>query len=107
MMAVRKHFYLITEHDKEDRVGGVSVMGSRLSRPEKNEEGPVTVLDEEKRGFSEIGKQVHLGYADFEDEDDYEDRVGDVIRKKLAEVDRRWLEKAGLEPEEILPEATS
>jgi hypothetical protein len=101
-MSVRKHLYLITEHEQEDRIGGVSIMDNRMSRPEKNQEGPVTVFDEDEGDFREVGAKVHLGYADFESEDVYEDRIGDVIREKLAEVDQRWLEKAGLDPDEVL-----
>jgi hypothetical protein len=101
---VRKHFYLITEHEKDDRVGGVSIMNSQLSRPLKNQEGPVTVLDDEIEDFREVGKQVGLGYYDFEHESRYEDNdhLVSVMKKKLAEIDEHWLRKAGLEPDELL-----
>jgi len=99
---VRKHFYLVTEHEEDRRVGCVSIMDQRMSKPLKNEEGRITVLNEEKEDFEHVGKKVGLGYADFENEDDYEARVDDVIKEKLADVDKDWLEKAGLDAEEVL-----
>ena len=100
---MRKHLYLITEHEEEDRVGGVSFMDKRLSRSEKNSETPIHNLDHDKEDFVVVGKQVSLGYVDFDDEDDYEENAVDAMKQKLDEVDRRHLEKAGLEPEEVLP----
>jgi len=99
---VRKHMYLITEHEKEESVGGVSVMDTRMSRPLKGEEGPIKVLDEDKKGFKTVGKQVGLGYHDFDTEAAYEDtdRCFEVVKQKLAEIDEKWLRKAGLDPEE-------
>jgi len=103
---VRKHFYLITDHENEDRIGGVSVMDSRLSRPEKNTEGPITVLDEEQKDFRRVGSQVGLGYHDFVSESAYDnnEHVSDVMKRKLDDIDEKWLHKAGLDPEEILPQ---
>lgn len=102
---VRKYFYLITEHEEADRVGGVSIMDTPMSRPLKNEEGPITILDEEKEGFRRVGKKVGMGYYDFKSEARYEDndRCVEVMKQKLAEIDEEWLHKAGLDPEEILP----
>lgn len=94
---MRKHFYLVTAHEQEERVGGVSVMDSRLSRPEKNAEGPITILDKEAEGFRQVGKQVGLGYHDFASEDEYEDRAAEVMQAKVRDVDRKWAEKAGIE----------
>lgn len=96
---MRKHLYLITEHENEDRVGGVAIYDTRFSTPTKNEEGPITVLDEEIEGFREVGKKVGLGYHDFESEEEAEDNEvwKQVIDAKLAEIDARWLEKAGIE----------
>jgi hypothetical protein len=103
---VRKYFYLVTEHEEEDRVGGVSIMDSRMSRPLKNEEGPITVLDDDKEGFRDVGKKVGMGYYDFESEQAYENNENcvEVMKQKLSEIDEKWLRKAGLEPEEVLPQ---
>ena len=107
--AVRKHMYLITEHENEARVGGVSFMDSRMHRPLKNEEGAITVLDDEKEGFRDVGKKVGLGYHDFESQEHYEDNehCAAVIKMKLGEVDEKWLRKAGIEPEEFFGEEVS
>lgn len=96
---MRKYFYLVTEHEDEDRTGGVSVHDSPMSRPTKNEEGAITVLDEDEEGFQEIGKKVGLGYHDFEDEDEYNDNelLADVMQAKIRSVDREWARKAGVE----------
>jgi len=96
-MSERKHFYLITEHEDEERVGDVSILGMQLSQPLKNEEGPVTVRDEQERDFVDVGKQVHLGYYDFAD-GAYEDdsQVAEVMQEKIREVDAKWAKKAGV-----------
>ena len=96
---MRKHFYLITEHEKEDRIGGVSIHDTQSTTPNKNEEAPIRVLDDEKEGSVIIGKKVGLGYHDFESEDEYEDNevVAKVIQSKIRDVDRGWAVKAGVE----------
>ena len=93
---MRKHFYLVTEHEDETRQGGVSVYDSRRPKPLKNNEGGITVLDEETEGFRDVGRMVGLGYYDFDSEVDYEDRVAEVMKAKIREVDREWAEKAGV-----------
>lgn len=98
-MTVRKHLYLITEHEEDSRVGGVSFSDERLTHPTKNKEGDITVLDKDKEGFRTIGKQVCLGYHDFESQEAYEDEdtVVAVMKTKLNEIDRHYLEKARVE----------
>jgi hypothetical protein len=96
---MRKHLYLVTEHDKDDRVGGVKVMDQRMSRPEKNNEGPIQKFDKEAGDFYTAGKMVSLGYVDFEDEQDYEENFSEAVKRKLAEIDERWCDKAGLDVE--------
>jgi len=102
--SVRKHFYLVTEHDDEKRVGGISIMDTRMSKPVKNEEAPTYVLDDDEEGFVEVGKKVGMGYHDFESKEAYEDseRCGEVVKQKLADIDEQWLEKAGMDPDEVL-----
>jgi len=95
-MSERKHFYLITEHEEEARVGGVSVFESRMTTPTKNEEGAIQVRDTETKTYMTVGKKVGLGYHDFEDEQEYEATVLEVMKKKIREVDEKWAEKAGV-----------
>jgi len=95
---MRKHLYLITEHPDNEQVGRVELRDRRHELVEKNEEGVVETFNTgtgERREFWCVG----LGYYDFEDEDQYEEAVGDVCREKLSEVDAKWHEKAGVEPE--------
>jgi hypothetical protein len=99
--SVRKHLYLITEHENDDRVGLVTVLDTRLSRSAKNEETPIHVLDEEAKDFRTVGKQVSLGYVDFESEQDYEKAFADELDRKLAEIDDCHLHKAGHDPAEV------
>jgi hypothetical protein len=96
---MRKHFYLITEHETDGHVGGVITTDSRKSRPNKNEEAPITVLDEDTESFREVGKQVGLGYHDFESEAKYDDNkfLASVMHAKIRSVDRHWAAKAGVE----------
>ena len=95
---MRKYLYLITEHEDDERVGGVSIMNSPMSRPNKNEEAPIRVLDDEAEGFEIVGKNVGLGYYDFKGEAEYEndDLVAEVMQQKIRSVDREWAEKAGV-----------
>jgi hypothetical protein len=97
---MRKHFYLITEHEDEEKVGRFLISETRYSKAPKNEEAPITVLDKDAGDFREIGQKVHLGYADFDDEDDYKENVGEVCRTKTREVDAKWREKAGVHLQE-------
>jgi hypothetical protein len=99
---MRRHFYLITGNGRnEDRVGGVSIDSTRRPRAKKNEE---RVSDKRDLDTGETWEEwyVSLGYYDFEDEDDYEENGWDVVQEKLAEIDEEHLEKAGLDPEEVL-----
>jgi len=96
---MRKHLYLITEHENEDRVGLIAVRDKRFARSKKNESETITVLDEDERGFRDVGQNVYLGYHDFDDEEDYEERFGEVARQKLTEVDQAHVEKAGIDSE--------
>lgn len=93
---MRKHLYLITEHENEEWVGNVNIMNSRLTRVVKNEEGPIQTFDKETGEFDTVGRQVGLGYVDFDSEEDFEDNISEAIRFKLAGVDYSHLEKAGV-----------
>lgn len=98
---MRKHLYLITEHEDDEKVGAIMSTNQRMSRPLKNEEGPIHVLDEEERDFRKVGRKVGMGYHDFATDDPDDDYVVQVMKDKLAEIDQEWVEKAGLELEEL------
>jgi len=93
---MRKYLYLITEHEEPERIGKCKITDRPFTTVEKDSEGPLTVFSPEEN-FIDVGKVVGLGYADFESESAFEEQVGDVIRKKMLEVDEQWLEKAGVE----------
>jgi len=95
---MRKNFYLITEHPDEDVVGNVEMTGHRHVRVEKNDEGVVDTRNIET-GEETTYRCVGLGYHDFEDEQDYEENAPDIVQEKLAEIDAKWHEKAGIESE--------
>jgi hypothetical protein len=97
---MRKHFYLVLEHEQDDYVGAIQIQDHRSDRAFKGDPGPMMVLDEDE-GFRTVGRKVGLGYHDFEDETDYEDRIADVIDAKLREVDDEYLDKAGHDPQEV------
>jgi len=96
---MRKHLALIIEHDDPERVGLIASYDSRPTRLIKNELSPIQIFDEEEGVFDTVGKKVGLGYVDFEDEDDYEENFGDEAKRKLAEIDSKWLDKAALDVE--------
>ena len=95
---MRKHLYLITDHPNEDYVGNVEMTGHRYTRVEKNDEGVVDTRNIET-GEETTYWCVGLGYHDFDDHDDYEENAADVVQEKLAKIDAKWQEKAGVEPE--------
>lgn len=98
--ANRKHLALITEHDDEERVGLVKSTDTRLSRWTKNGETPIMTFDEEKTDFITVGKEVHLGYVDFDGEPD-NDEFAEAVKRKLGEIDNRHRQKAGIDLEEL------
>lgn len=91
---MRKHFYLITEHENEDRVGAIMTMDSRRSRPTKNNEAPSHRFNEDTGDFEQHAMLVGMGYEDFDDEDDLDARIKSVIKSKLGDLDGKWLVKA-------------
>jgi len=95
---MRKHLYLITEHPNDDYVGNVEMTGHRYTRVEKNDEGVVDTRNVET-GEETTYRCVGLGYYDFADEDQYEETAMSVVQEKLTEIDAKWQEKAGVEPE--------
>lgn len=96
---MRKWLYLILDHRDSDRVGLIEISETHsATTATKNEVGYRHKLNKET-GERWKQKEVGLGCADFEDEDDYEDRVGDVISDKLDDIDDEYLAEAGLEPE--------
>lgn len=84
---MRKYLYFITHHENSDRVGDCKIMDKQLSWPLKNREGPIIRFNEEREVYQHIGRMVGLGSADFEDVDDFQDRISDVIEDKLIESD--------------------
>lgn len=100
---MRKHFYLITEHDDTERVSQVEITDTRLDTAEKNTETAIQTINKQT-GFATKGTRVGMGYADFVDEDEYKNEVGDVIHQKLVEIDAMHLEKAGLDVDKFTEE---
>src|SRR6056297_858484 len=92
----RKHLALVVEHQDDDRVGGVMFYDSPKARLTKNQATPIQQFDEEDGDFYIAGKEVSLGYVDFEDEQAYKDWPLENLHEKLREIDREWLEKAGI-----------
>jgi hypothetical protein len=98
---MRKHLALIIEHDDEDKIGLVTFYDKPKTRLEKNIATPIQVFYKDCEEFDTVGKEVSLGYVDFEDEVDLEDRAAEAIQRKLGEIDEKWLDKAGIELEEL------
>lgn len=96
---MRKHLYLVVEDDNyPDREGGVQILDSRLTPSSKNEQ-TVHHMRNFETGEEWTKTLVSMGYVDFADEDEYEDNIGDAIKRKLAEIDEQHLRDAGLDPE--------
>ncbi len=104
---MRKHLYLVVENEEHpEREGGVSVLNTRATPSSKNEQ-TIHHMRNFETGETWTKTMVSLGYEDFEDEEDYEERLGEVTKRKLAEIDERHLEDAGLDPDEVLDGVTA
>lgn len=101
---MRKHLYLVVENERHpDREGGVSIRDSRAPRSSKNEQ-TVQHMRNFETGDEWDVTHVSMGYVDFDDEDEYEEQIGDAVKRKLTEIDERHLRDAGVDPEEVLPD---
>jgi len=100
---MRKHMYLIVEHERDEFEGNVKFTDKTLGSVLKGEIGPIHKFDEEDGEFSTVGKQVGLGYHDFDSPEEYEDndRVQQVVLEKLRQVDESHLERAGVDLDEV------
>jgi hypothetical protein len=98
-MSVRQHLYLITSHVDEDLEGHMSIMERRLTAAEKDKEIPITEFNENTNEYIDVGKQVYLGYRDFDSEEsaDDPDKMSRVMKEKLNEIDEKWVKQVGLE----------
>lgn len=96
----RKHLYLVTEHYNEDRVGTLKITDTRREPSKKNHETTHHVANKETMEMHET-KVVSCGYIDFLSEESYENASWGVFLDKVAEIDNRHLEKAGLDPAEL------
>lgn len=99
---MRKHLALIIEHDDAEKVGLVTCYDSPKARLSKNDPSPIQTFDKETGDFSTVGKEVSLGYVDVDDEDEFDEKAGEIIQQKLGEVDEHWLDKADIEREELV-----
>jgi len=98
---MRKHLYLVIENERHPgRNGGVSVRDSRAPRSSKNEQTTQQMRDIETGDEWEV-THVSLGYVDYDDEDEYEEQIGDDMVDKLGEIDEQHLRDAGLDPDEV------
>lgn len=102
---MRKYIYLITEDPRrQDMVGLLEITDNLKTPSSKNEETAHRMADWSGEGAPTdddrwTRRLVSVGHADFEDEDDYADRIESVVRGKLDEIDDRHIEKAGIAEE--------
>ena len=97
---MRKHFYLITEHPDDDRVGQVQTTDKRFETAEKNVE---TV--HQKRNM-ETGEEyeeslVYCGYMVYDSARQYQLKAMEDTIAKLREIDESHLDAAGLDPDSV------
>jgi hypothetical protein len=97
---VRKHLYIVIDTPHEDLIGCVRAVDTRFEHGKKNEERTIRKRNmETNETFTE--SLVGLGYYDFKDQDDYEERFVEVSQEKLLEVDEEHLEKVDINPENL------
>lgn len=97
---MRKHMYLIVEHPNDSLVGQVEVTDRARPQAEVNSVGRVDKRNLETDNSFTM-KVVGLGYHDFEDEADIDNRFKEVLDEKLARIDEEYLEQAGMDPQEV------
>lgn len=94
---MRKHLYLIVSHPDDQIEGTVEVTDRPRQRAQKNKR-----LQVDKRNVktdeSYVETVVGMGYADFDGEEDYEERGARVIREKMGEINNQHLEAVGADP---------
>ena len=78
--------YIKKSYDPEYPEGHVIVSPKLDPYAYKGEEKVMEVANVKTGEVKKVAKVVGLGYADFRDEEDYKQRIWDVIRKKLEEV---------------------
>jgi len=101
---MRKHLFLVVEEEKRpEKEGGVSIYDSRPHPSSKNEQ-TIHHMRNFETGEEWTKTMVSMGYVDFEDEEDYQNRIDEACRRKLGEIDEQHLTDAGLDPEEALQE---
>jgi hypothetical protein len=98
---VRKHLYLITEHEDDSKIGKVMLMDRKDLWPDKNSEGDITIFDEDAEEYRDVGRKVCLGYHDFEGQHTIGDELPEVVDRKLSEIDAEWVEKAGIDTDGV------
>jgi len=98
---MRKHLYLIIDHPDEDMVGKLEILDRRHEAAEKNQAVGVQKLKMDS-GDRYTYTVVGLGYLDFDSESDYQENIADRYPEKLAEIDEKHIEAAGLDPQEVL-----
>ena len=100
---MRRYLYFITEDERHEEMAGLTEFSSsRFVGASKNEETTHRMRDWSDGGPGETWtrKLVSMGHHDFEGEDDFEARAGEVMKEKAAEIDDKHFEKAGISPEE-------
>lgn len=97
---MRKHIYLITEHENESAVGNVIFASKKREWPEKNKSADMQVHRE--GDFETVGKQVCLGFHDFEDKSEFRDPevIHRVVEEKLEDINDEFLVAVGKDPSE-------
>jgi len=99
---MRKFLYLVVENEERpEREGGVSILNSRATPSEKNVQ-TVHHMRDMDTGERWTKTMVSLGHADFSDQEEYEEQIDDVVDEKFAEIDKRHLLDAGVDPEDVL-----
>ena len=101
---MRRWLYLITEDRNERIVGNIEEREVRYPGAQKNTETYIQMrnLDEGDNDFGETWDRmvVSLGYEDFDDEADKDDRMLGEMRSRVLDIDEQYREKAGISPSE-------
>ena len=91
---MRKWFIYIKESYDPKYPEGHVIISPKLDPYAYKGEEKVMVIANVKTGeVKKVAKVIGLGYADFRDEEDYKQRIWDIIRKKLEEAGVKIREK--------------
>ena len=78
--------YVLESYDKDIKEGNVLMFPYYTERCRKGQVSVLTFVNVDTLEYKKSAKVIGMGYADFRNEDDLNERLGEVVKKKLKEL---------------------